>query len=40
MVAKEFGAGALLDCLERNERAGITCHSPGKLTGVLQSGLA
>ena len=27
------GEGVLLDCLEKNERAGITYHHPGKLTG-------
>lgn len=31
--AKELGAEMLLDCLERNERAGIRYHYPGKLIG-------
>ncbi len=30
---KQHGAEALLDCLERNERAGIQYHYPGKLVG-------
>lgn len=31
--AREHGAGRLLDCLERNQRAGVIYHYPGSLTG-------
>lgn len=31
--AREHGVERLLDCLERNERAGIVYHYPGGLTG-------
>lgn len=31
--AREHGVEHLLDCLERNERAGIVYHRPGELTG-------
>jgi len=31
--AKEHGVERLLDCLERNERAGLVYHQPGGLTG-------
>ncbi len=30
---KQHGEELILDCLERNERAGIKYHHPGKLTG-------
>lgn len=30
---REFGEERLLDCLERNEQAGIVYHYPGELTG-------
>jgi hypothetical protein len=33
MFAREHGTELLLDCLERNERAGIVYHCPGKLVG-------
>lgn len=29
----EFGADALLDALEQNEKAGVVYHDPGQLTG-------
>lgn len=32
LFAKRYGAEALLDCLERNEKAGIVYHRPG-ITG-------
>ena len=35
--AKQHGQKVLLDCLERNERAGIKYHHPGKLTGDTTS---
>ncbi len=31
--AREYGTEKLLDCLERNERAGTVYHRPGSLTG-------
>lgn len=31
--AKEYGVEKLLECLERNRKAGVVYHSPGKLTG-------
>jgi hypothetical protein len=31
--ARSYGVEALLDCLERNEQAGMIYHHPGKLTG-------
>jgi len=31
--AKEHGVQCLLDCLERNEKAGVVYHRPGGLTG-------
>ena len=31
--AREYGVEMLLDCLERNEQAGMVYHHPGKLTG-------
>lgn len=31
--AQRYGVEALLDCLERNEQAGMVYHHPGKLTG-------
>ena len=30
---RRHGETALLDCLERNERAGLVYHYPGRLTG-------
>jgi hypothetical protein len=30
---KEFGIETLLKCLDKNEKAGIVYHYPGKLTG-------
>ena len=30
---KRFGVERILDCLERNEKAGIVYHYPGKLNG-------
>lgn len=30
---RERGEGALMDCLERNERAGVRYHYPGELVG-------
>lgn len=30
---KENGVEALLDCLEKNEKAGVKYHYPGKLSG-------
>ena len=30
---KKFSVDHMLDCLERNEKAGIVYHYPGKLTG-------
>ena len=29
----EFGADALMDALEQNEKAGVVYHDPGQLTG-------
>lgn len=31
--AAQYGEERLLDCLERNERAGVVYHDPGALTG-------
>ena len=31
--ARDYGVEALLDCLEKNELAGIQYHYPGKLVG-------
>jgi len=31
--AQRYGVETLLDCLERNEQAGMVYHHPGKLTG-------
>ena len=30
---RDHGVNALLDCLERNEQAGIRYHYPGKIVG-------
>jgi hypothetical protein len=30
---KEYGEEKLLECLERNENAGVIYHYPGKLNG-------
>lgn len=32
-LLRENGPDMLMDCLERNERAGVRYHDPGKLTG-------
>lgn len=34
---REHGEEALLDCLERNERAGVVYHEPGTVTGEYDS---
>lgn len=31
--ARKYGAEKLLDCLEKNEKAGVVYHRPGSLTG-------
>jgi hypothetical protein len=32
-LARELGPEELMDCLERNEQAGVVYHYPGQLVG-------